>query len=149
MLTQNVVFMLKSSPWERQGFSETPNTQHSSKPTTKDFLLASVHGWSLFSAGYLTIIAWNNENSSRYENRIYQGNGIIKEKPDLIKIKTSGNTTKRSELSLNRVEEGISHFDDMLEEMNSSVKENIKSKNNPGTKHPGSLRYYKKNQTYK
>lgn len=42
------------------------------------------------------------------------------------------------------MEEKLSGFEEMIELMDTLVKENIKSKNNPGIKHPENLRYYEK-----
>ena len=66
-------------------------------------------------------------------------------------MKKIRNLTRTSEASLtNRIrgmEERISGIKDMVEDTDISIKENVKSKNNPGTKHPENLGHYEKTKS--
>jgi hypothetical protein len=67
---------------------------------------------------------------------------------EILEMENVGKRTGATDASItNRIqemEERISGVEDTIEETETSVKENIKSKKIPYTKHPGNLKYYEK-----
>jgi hypothetical protein len=69
----------------------------------------------------------------------------------ILEMENLGNQTATTDASiinrLQEIEESISIVKGMIEEIDTYVKESIKSKKTSDSKHPGNLRHYEKDQT--